>query len=142
MDRVHLSFDDLLCRLAGGLTIEARFGVHSDIGPGWIGGGRYFMFTLECAGRRLLLDDESPAHRVLREALTMCFRLPLSTEPDNLSFDGEITRDGDRLVLGYEWTMGAPYSERPRVDSDEATFYDVAAGRPIVADVHRAWVDC
>lgn len=78
--------------------------VRCEIGPEWIGGGRFIQFYL---ARQPLAD--TPLHDRLKQALVESLRIPETSEDAVVSGEGTITRKGDVLEIDFEWSSAVPY---------------------------------
>lgn len=102
--------------LAQGAEIRAEWSVRCEIGPDWIGAGRFFSFWV---GEEPL-DEHCMGHRLLAQAIIDHFALPESHEDEATHGDGTIERRGDALWIDYEWSRGVPYQYPSASGIDEA----------------------
>lgn len=80
--------------------------VWSDIGPGWIGGGRRVRWWL---GKRELV--EGPVRDRLTEALVEALAIPDSGGDAVFKGEGTGRWEGERLVVTYDWDATVPYMD-------------------------------
>jgi len=78
--------------------------VRCEIGPEWIGGGRFIQFYL---ARQPLAN--TPLHDRLKHALVESLRVPETSGDAVISGGGTITRKGDALEIEFEWSAAVPY---------------------------------
>ena len=104
-------------------TLGVDWVVRSDIGPGWIGGGREFDFAFEKSGT---LDRACPVHARLAQALVEALQLPESFGDEMMTGEGEFELSASQLKLRYEFTPAVPY-EHGRSEGGLTTLLDFDA---------------
>ncbi|MEL6188066.1 MAG: hypothetical protein AAFU79_25870 [Myxococcota bacterium] len=126
------AFRMLASALDGGAEISARWKTTSDVGPGWSGSGR--SVSLE--------GFEAPPEvlAAIEAALVRFFGLP-PTSPDLYwSGDGVIEREGDLLVVDYEYSCGVPYDQPVFYDIDAQPLFDLGTGAELEPK-RKPWAD-
>lgn len=83
---------------------RVKWEVRCEIGPEWIGGGRFIQFYLA-----LQPLANTPMHDRLKHALVESLRIPETCGDAVVSGEGTITRKGDVLEIEYDWSAAVPY---------------------------------
>ena len=78
--------------------------VRCEIGPEWIGGGRFIQFYL---ARQPLAN--TPVHDRLKHALVESLGVPETSGNAVVHGEGTITHKGDVLEIEFEWSAAVPY---------------------------------
>jgi hypothetical protein len=81
-----------------------KWEVLCEIGPEWIGGGRFIQFYLA-----LQPLADTPMHDRLKHALVESLGIPETSGDAVVSGEGTITRNGDVLEIEFEWSATVPY---------------------------------
>ncbi|MFT5683501.1 MAG: hypothetical protein ACI8RZ_004433 [Myxococcota bacterium] len=100
-----MTLEALVAQLRAGVSVWVTWSVRSAIGPGWIGGGREVAVSV--GGQAL--SEGSPALAVLTKALIARLAIPAEREDSVLIGEGELTLDGEQMVLDYEWSDAPVY---------------------------------
>lgn len=97
-------------------SLTATWQVKSDIGPGWIGGGRKVT---------LLVDDEeltdSPFYQQLLEKLIEAVPIPVDGGDYMIEGEGTFKIEGTALVMEYDTESTIPYDWNFKDDSGKVT---------------------
>jgi hypothetical protein len=121
-----MNVEELLASLTAGHEVSVKFGVRDEIGPDWIGGGRFFHFTDQGEG-----SVAGPALDQLVAWLISACSLP--DEPPggaNINFSGDLLVRANALLFEGEWSFGLTYEYPLAYDEEEFMVADLSTMAP------------
>lgn len=91
--------------------------VTSDIGPDWIGSFREINFYLDD-----FMLKENQFCKELKEKLIQIIAIPSESQDHVITGEGDITIDGNSLMLDYSWEAAIPYQDPDQSEAGTVLF--------------------